>query len=77
MCALRAFYCHKKENRRTLKNACRFFCSRKLEVAIWKKCDRIYSLSIKEMAVNKKRNEHPVWTALSQPHGRKTRFIWL
>ena len=53
------------------------FCSRKLEVAIWKKCDRIYALSIKEMAVNKKRNEHPVWTALSQPHGHKTRFIWL
>ena len=25
MRALRAFYCHKKENRRTLKNACRFF----------------------------------------------------
>lgn len=77
MRALRVFYCHKKENRRTLKNACRFFCSRKLEVAIWKKCDRIYALSIKEMAVNKKRNEHPVWTALSQSHGHKTRFIWL
>lgn len=54
MRALRVFYCHKKENRRTLKNACRFFCSRKLEVAIWKKCDKIYSLSIKETAVEKK-----------------------
>ena len=31
-----------------------FFCSRKLEVAIWKKCDKIYSLSIKETAVEKK-----------------------
>ena len=77
MRALRVFYRHKKENRRTLKNACRFFCCQKLEVAIWKKCDRIYALSIKEMAVNKKRNEHPVWTALSQSHGHKTRFIWL
>lgn len=50
---------------------------RKLEVAIWGKCDKIYALSIKKRAVNKKRNEHTVWTALSQPHGRKTRFMWL
>lgn len=50
---------------------------RKLEVANWKKCDKIYALSIKERVVDKKRNEHTVWTALSQPHGRKTRFIWL
>jgi len=44
----------KKENRRTLKNACRFFYCQKLEVAIWKECDKIYSLSIKETAVEKK-----------------------
>ena len=25
----------------------------------------------------KRVNEHPVWTALSQSHGHKTRFIWL
>ena len=49
----------------------------KLEVANWKKCDKIYALSIKERAVDKKRNEHTVWTALSQPHGRKTRFMCL
>ena len=27
--------------------------------------------------IRTKKNEHPVWTALSQSHGHKTRFIWL